>query len=136
MPRKPGKVPSYCHHKASGQAVVRINGRDRYLGEYGSPESHQEYERLVAEWRLASKTTVVPPATKLTARRAEKADTVNAMILAYLKHAKAYYTDCDGNLSREYEEMVFALRPVRKLYGRTRWSATSGRWRSRRCGST
>ncbi|WP_417847301.1 hypothetical protein [Thalassoglobus sp.] len=35
MPRKP-KVPSYCLHKASGQAVVRINGRDHYLGLYGT----------------------------------------------------------------------------------------------------
>ena len=35
MPRKPAKVPSYCRHKHSGQAVVRIGGRDHYLGEYG-----------------------------------------------------------------------------------------------------
>jgi len=51
MPHKRGKVPSYCRHKASGQAVVRIADRDHYLGEYGSPESHEEYERRIAEWR-------------------------------------------------------------------------------------
>ena len=51
MPRKPGKVPSYCRHKHSGQAVVRINGRDHYLGEYGSSDSHERYQRLIAEWR-------------------------------------------------------------------------------------
>ena len=32
--------PSYCLHKASGCAVVRIDGRNRYLGPHGSPESH------------------------------------------------------------------------------------------------
>ena len=54
MPRKPGKVPSYCRHKHSGRAVVRIDGRDHYLGRYGSPESHEEYERCIAEWRAGS----------------------------------------------------------------------------------
>jgi hypothetical protein len=46
MPRKRNlSPPSYCLHKASGRAVVRIDGRDRYLGPHGSPESHAEYER-------------------------------------------------------------------------------------------
>ena len=51
MPRSPGKVPSYCHHKASGRAVVRIDGRDHYLGPYGCDDSHAEYQRLIAQWR-------------------------------------------------------------------------------------
>ena len=51
MPRRAGKIPSYCRHRASGRAVVRIDGKDHYLGPYGSPESHEEYERLIAEWR-------------------------------------------------------------------------------------
>ncbi len=58
MPRKPGKVPSYCRHRASGRAVVRIDGRDRYLGEFGSPASHEEYERCIAEWRAGQRTAV------------------------------------------------------------------------------
>ena len=49
MPAPSAKVPSYCRHKASGQAVVRLNGRDHYLGPYGSPESHEHYARLIAE---------------------------------------------------------------------------------------
>ncbi len=52
MPRKAGKVPSYCRHRRSGQAVVRIDRVDHYLGPYGSPESHRLYERLIAEWRV------------------------------------------------------------------------------------
>jgi hypothetical protein len=52
MSRKPGKVPSYGHHKASGCAVVRLDGKDHYLGACGTPESHEEYERLIAEWRV------------------------------------------------------------------------------------
>ncbi len=34
--------PSYCHHKASGQAYTRINGKMIYLGDYDSKESRTE----------------------------------------------------------------------------------------------
>ena len=45
MSRRP---PKYSHHKKSGQAFVRINGKYVYLGEYDSQESHEEYDRLLA----------------------------------------------------------------------------------------
>ena len=41
--------PAYQLHKATGQAKVRIDGRDFYLGLYGSPESRERYDELVAE---------------------------------------------------------------------------------------
>ena len=50
MPRLKHTVPKYCLHKASGQAFVTINGRERYLGKYGSPESQIRYKQLVVEW--------------------------------------------------------------------------------------
>jgi len=37
MPKK--RKPSYLLHKPTGQARVRIDGHDNYLGEYGTPES-------------------------------------------------------------------------------------------------
>ena len=48
-PRNP--VPTYRRHKASGQAFVRVDGRNVYLGRYDSPESKREYERVCAEVR-------------------------------------------------------------------------------------
>jgi integrase len=42
-------VPKYRHHKARDLAVVRIDGKDHYLGKYHSPESVSEYARLIAE---------------------------------------------------------------------------------------
>ena len=42
--------PSYRRHKPSGQAVVTLSGRDFYLGRYNSKRSHDEYDRLIAEW--------------------------------------------------------------------------------------
>ena len=52
MPRGNSKnPPKYRLHKARNLAVVNFNGRDRYMGEYGSPESYDKYAHLIAEWR-------------------------------------------------------------------------------------
>lgn len=44
------KKPTYLLHKSSSQARVRVDGKDHYLGEYGSQESKDRYDRIVAEW--------------------------------------------------------------------------------------
>lgn len=42
-------TPKYRHYKPKDLAVVRINGRDHYLGRYNSSESHERYHRFLAE---------------------------------------------------------------------------------------
>jgi integrase len=115
MPRRSGKVPSYCRHKRSGQAVVRIGHRDHYLGPYGSPESHEHYERLIAEWRASRSVRSSGPQSSptITARA-----TVSEVLLAYAAFAKDYYVK-DGLPTGELENMRDALRPLRQLYGST-----------------
>jgi hypothetical protein len=49
MPRLIRTLPKYRKHKASGQAVVTICGRDRYLGPHGAKASKVEYDRLIVE---------------------------------------------------------------------------------------
>ena len=49
MSEAPVRPPSYRLHKASGQAVVTIRGKARYLGEWGGSESKLKYRRLVRE---------------------------------------------------------------------------------------
>ena len=49
MPKLSTRPPEYCHHKASGQAVVKFNGRVRYLEPYGSPQSKTPDQEAVAE---------------------------------------------------------------------------------------
>ncbi|MCA9120191.1 MAG: site-specific integrase [Planctomycetaceae bacterium] len=116
MPRKPGKVPSYCLHKASGRAVVRINGRDCYLGPFGSPESHAEYERLVAEWRARNAES--SSANQRVSQLADPSLTIAQVLLEYRSFARNYYVK-NGSPTKELDEMRFALRPLRKLYGDT-----------------
>jgi hypothetical protein len=40
-------VPSYRLHKATGQAVVTVAGRDYYLGQHGTEESRRRYGELI-----------------------------------------------------------------------------------------
>ena len=47
---KPIRVPSLRHHRPSGRAVVTLDGRDYYLGRFGSQESKAEYQRLLPEF--------------------------------------------------------------------------------------
>ncbi len=61
MPGRPRKIPSYGRHKASGQAVVCINGRHVYLGKYGTPESYEKYHRLIAECFPKGQNLPAPP---------------------------------------------------------------------------
>ena len=46
---QPPRIPKYRHQKSRNLAVVRIDGKDIYLGEYNSPESHEKYQLAIAE---------------------------------------------------------------------------------------
>ena len=115
MPRKP-TVPAYRHQKARNLAVVRIAGRDFYLGTYDCPESHQRYDQLIAAWlshgrRLPDdidlfvpepnpgsegEPTPVFPVSVTVHRfglpsRPESQTTVAQLAKAYVAHANTYY---------------------------------------------
>ncbi|MGN6505850.1 MAG: hypothetical protein ACTHM6_09835, partial [Tepidisphaeraceae bacterium] len=55
MPSTRTKLPSYRHHKPSGQAVVTLSGRDVYLGPHGTRLSRENYDRVVGEWLAAGR---------------------------------------------------------------------------------
>lgn len=105
------RIPGYLLHKATGQARVRINGQDFYLGEYGSPASRVKYGELIAQF--ASGLPVDPFATD-----DESPLVINELVVAYLAFSKAYYRK-DGCVTAEYSCIKSALRPVTELYGDT-----------------
>jgi hypothetical protein len=49
MTRKRSSLPTYLLHKPTGQARCRIDGKDIYLGPYGSDSSRIKYGQLVAK---------------------------------------------------------------------------------------
>jgi len=89
------RQPAYSLHKASGQARVRINRRDHYLGLHGSPESYERYQDLIAEWRIRNGDT-----DRYTL-------TVDDLALLYLDYAKLHYRK-NGR-----ETFGSALHPIR-----------------------
>ena len=106
MPRLTNDRPKYRHHKSTGRAVVTIDGRDFYLGPFGSRPSRREYDRLVGEWLQNGRSLPVDPFTV----------TVAQVVNAYQKFAKAYYVK-HGEPTGTFENIKPMLRLVRKHYG-------------------
>ena len=114
MSRKPGNIPTYSLHRASGQAIVRLSGRDHYLGPYDSPESREKYDRLIAEWLANGRQSVETPEASCEGLL------INELLLKFVDHAERYYVDVmDGKKSAEVANLKIAIRPVKLLYGRS-----------------
>lgn len=112
MSRPKNAVPSYRLHRQSGQAIatVNVNGirRDVLLGAHGSPESQQEYERLLARLRSSG------PTQALCHDNASD-PTVAELVAAYARHTEALPREPGykpGGTSPRY-----ALRKLRELFG-------------------
>ena len=106
------RLPKYRHHKPSGQAVVTLGGHDHYLGRWQSPESRAEYDRRIGEWLASGRQR--PP------RESDPNGLLlNEVILAYWRHAVAYYRHADGTPTSETDAIRLALRPLKRLYGHT-----------------
>ena len=111
MPKLQARLPKYRRHLHSGQAVVTLNGQDHYLGPHGTEVSKQEYDRLVGEWLAHGRQSDAPFNPQPV--------TINQIILEFWEHAQRYYRKPDGTATSELKNFRQALRPLRKLYGRT-----------------
>lgn len=109
MPRK--RVPSYRHNKTTNRAVVTLNGVDYWLGRYGTPESREKYNRLVAEWLSSGRTSTAAPSPSDI--------TIVELIARFWIHAEGFYRKPDGSPTSEIDNFRSALRPLRSLYSST-----------------
>ena len=103
-----GRFPKMCRHKATGLAVVRLNGRDFYLGQYKSAAARAKYDRLIAEWIANGRQW--PQEPRLS---------VNDLIVRYWRHCQGYYCKPDGTKTSELDAIRSALKPVKALYGKS-----------------
>jgi len=108
MPRRSRSLPKYRKHKASGQAVVTLDGMDFYLGPYNSRASLREYDRLVGEWQQNGRQL---PTDSAPLSMAE-------LLNAYRKFASQYYVK-DGKPTGAIHGVHAMLKLVRKHYGDT-----------------
>jgi integrase len=109
MPRNKAVLPSYTLHKATGQARVRIDGKDFYLGPYDSAESREKYGSLIARF-VAGRGPEPQNAESLHV-------SVSELILAFWRHAETHYRHGDGTPTTELKNLRLALRPLNDLFG-------------------
>ena len=111
MPRKSrrDRVPSYRHHKPTGQAFVELNGKRHYLGKFGTPGSRAEYKRMVAEWETRGRRPLVEPFDL----------TVVELLERFLEHAERYYRSPDGSPTSEVACFKSIIAILVGLYGDT-----------------
>lgn len=114
MARKANSVPSYLLHKQSGQACVRIHGRDYMLAPYGSEESRIAYGELVAN--AAGGIEIDPLKSGSSSRNAdpEPGLTINELVLAFMRYADVHYLK-DGKPTSEIHCRKVATRPMVNL---------------------
>ena len=100
------RTPTYLLHKPTGQARVRIDGKDHYLGPYNSPESRERFDELVTTWLRQHEVAKVSL-------------TIDELVLLYLDFARGYYVK-DGKPTSEIHDLRAAVKPLVKLFGTTR----------------
>ena len=113
MPAKSPQVPKYRHYKPKDLAVVRIDGRDHYLGKYGSDASKERYRRVIAE-HLVSPLPVVTAPDKSSS---EPGKAVGELIVAYWERHVTSYDVKNDRPTSEQGNIRQALRFLRRLYG-------------------
>lgn len=113
----PRRVPSLCHHKATNLAVVRLAGKDHYLGRYGTDEAQATYDRLISEWLAGHRLSPRNGTLGTINATVGTGPSVEEVILAFWRHAEQHYRGPDGEPTREPDNYRLSLRPLRKLYG-------------------
>ncbi len=113
LPRPTARIPKYRLHKPTGLGVVRLRGKDIYLGRHGTAESQAEYRRVIAEWLSAgqSVTETLPGRGVATSSL-----TINELVLAYLQFAKTYYVK-NGRSTGELHNLKDAVKPLVLTHG-------------------
>jgi integrase len=92
-------------HPNGGQARIRLNGKQVYLGKFQSPESIVRYDQLRDDWlrrKSVDRSTL----------------TIDELAIRFLEYAIDYYVK-DGKPTSEVACIRAALRPLVELYGPT-----------------
>lgn len=106
------RLPSLSWHKASQQFLVRLSGRDRYLGR-DRAVAQAAYDRLTAEWLARGRRAEPAPEP---VQLASTGPTIATLVVQYLDHADRYYVK-NGEPTDEAKSIRYALQPLVDLFG-------------------
>ena len=84
---KKTRIPSLRH--CNNRGLVCLNGKRIYLGEWGAQETHDAYERVIAEWLANKQCPIVSP----------KNITIAELYRDYWYHCEDYYQLSNGEIS-------------------------------------
>ena len=107
----PAKLPRPCRHKRTGLAFIVLRMPDgrrvqKYLGPYGSDEAEANRKTELANWRALWAKHEKPQPARVGA------PTVALLVAEYLRSAEQEYRNAAGVLSREFDNLVAAARPL------------------------
>lgn len=108
MPRPVQWPPKVYFHRKTGQARIRVAGKDYYLGPFGSEEAKRRYAETLS--KILAEGKAGPPK-----RAGAVGFTVNEVLERWDQHALEYFSA----RGRERESYRYAVRPLSRLYGRT-----------------
>ena len=116
---KKAKIPTYGHHKPTGQARCYVNGKTVYLGKYGSDESRIRFGEIVG--KLIGGQSIDPIArTKVGSTTCGEAEdpgpSVGTLCVVFLRHAETHYVK-DGKQTSEVHILKSVISPLNELYG-------------------
>lgn len=100
-------LPKMCRLKRpSGKhtAYVTLNGTRVYLGDFGTPEADQAYDRAVSEWISRGRRPCIPQEDAVIAECVE----------TYLTHVEGYYQNSPSSLNR----VKYVFKHLLALYSR------------------
>ena len=103
------KPPAYPKHKATGQAVVTIDGRDFYLGKHGTKASRKQYDWLICEWLANDR--------RLPRKGDVTGVTIPELLAGYLRFAQRYYHKNDKP-TKEVRHVRTVIHVIKQQCGR------------------
>jgi integrase len=106
----PKRIPKYTLHKGTGQARVRLDGKSYYLGAFGTAESRERYDALIARYLGNAGNVDVETIT------------IGRLAVLFVDHARQYYRK-NGVETSEVHSIQTALRPLVKRYAREKVTA-------------
>jgi integrase len=114
MPALTNRPPKLCKHKGTGQAVVYIQGKARYLGKFGSSQARAAYEQVKAEWAARLLATPAAPVSQadVVSVVAPRRLSIAEAVVQFRAHARRYY-----GTSREFDNLREAIGPLREDFG-------------------
>src|SRR5262245_20302134 len=105
--KKKGGVPELRRHKPSKRTVVRLNGKDHYVGAWpdeaakAPAEARAAYDALIARWLVNRRQSLPTPEEEKRRLLGEQVTPAGVLTVADLSvrfadHAKGYYVTPDG----------------------------------------